>query len=123
MRIGNAFVSCLEYETAWALGANCGVDDLDWIAEMTRECNDVGLDTIEAGNTLAIAMEGGVIPFGDGEAAMDLLLEVQKGTPHGTHHRPGRGSHRQGLWRAPRADLQSTSRCRLTSRAPSRALA
>ena len=80
---GTAFVSCLEYETAWALGANCGVDDLDWVAKMTRECNDVGLDTIEAGNTLAIAMEGGVIPFGDGEAAMNLLTEVKKGTPMG----------------------------------------
>jgi aldehyde:ferredoxin oxidoreductase len=80
---GEHLVSCLEYETAWALGANCGVDDLDWVAKMTRECNDVGLDTIEAGNTLAIAMEGGVIPFGDGEAAMNLLAEVQKGTPMG----------------------------------------
>lgn len=80
---GNAFVSCLEYETAWALGANCGVDDLEWVARMTRECNDAGLDTIEAGNTLAIAMEGGVIPFGDGEAAMNLLAEVKKGTPMG----------------------------------------
>ncbi len=50
---------------------------------MTHECNDVGLDTIEAGNTLAIAMEGGVIPWGDGAAAMDLLAEVQKGSPMG----------------------------------------
>lgn len=80
---GSAIVSCVEYETAWALGANCGVDDLDWIARMTRECNDVGLDTIEAGNTLAIAMEAGLIQFGDGEAAMNLLAEVKKGTPLG----------------------------------------
>ena len=50
---------------------------------MTHECNDVGLDTIEAGNTLAIAMEGGVIPFGDGAGGMDLLAEVQKGSPMG----------------------------------------
>lgn len=76
-------VSCLEYETAWALGANCGIDDLDFVAKMTRECNDVGLDTIEAGNTLAIAMDGGVINFGDGEAALNLLEEVYKGTPLG----------------------------------------
>ncbi|MEW5872466.1 MAG: aldehyde ferredoxin oxidoreductase C-terminal domain-containing protein [Chloroflexota bacterium] len=80
---GAALVSCVEYETAWALGANCGVDDLDWIARMTRECNDVGLDTIEAGNTIAIAMEAGVIQFGDGEGAMNLLAEVKKGTPLG----------------------------------------
>jgi aldehyde:ferredoxin oxidoreductase len=80
---GSAIVSCVEYETAWALGANCGIDSLDYIAKMTYECNDVGLDTIEAGNTLAVAMDGGVIPFGDGEAALDLLSEVKKGTPMG----------------------------------------
>jgi aldehyde:ferredoxin oxidoreductase len=80
---GAAMVSCLEYETAWALGANCGIDDLDYVAQMTYECNDAGLDTIEAGNTLAIAMEAGVLDFGDGEGALDLLSEVQKGTPMG----------------------------------------
>jgi aldehyde:ferredoxin oxidoreductase len=80
---GAALVSCLEYETAWALGANCGIDDLDYVAKMTYECNDVGVDTIEAGNTLAIAMEAGVLEFGDGKGALDLLSEVQKGTPMG----------------------------------------
>ena len=80
---GSALVSCLEYETAWALGANCGVDDLDYVAKMTRECNDVGVDTIEAGNTLAIAMEGGVLEFGDAEGALSLLSEVGKGPPLG----------------------------------------
>ncbi len=80
---GSHLVSCLEYETAWALGANCGIDDLDYVAKMTRECNDVGVDTIESGNTLAIAMEGGVIEFGDAEGALNLLSEVGKGTPLG----------------------------------------
>jgi aldehyde:ferredoxin oxidoreductase len=80
---GAEFVSCLEYETVWSLGANCGIDDLDYIAKMTRECNDVGIDTIEAGNTLAVAMDGGVIPFGDANAALDLLNEVGRATPMG----------------------------------------
>jgi aldehyde:ferredoxin oxidoreductase len=80
---GAEFVSCLEYETVWSLGANCGIDDLDYIAKMTRECNDIGLDTIEAGNTLAVAMDGGVIPFGDAAAALDLLSEVGRATPMG----------------------------------------
>jgi aldehyde:ferredoxin oxidoreductase len=80
---GAEFVSCLEYETAWSLGANCGIDDLDYVAKMTRECNDVGLDTIEAGNTLAVAMDGGVIPFGDAVGALDLLCEVGRATPMG----------------------------------------
>ncbi len=80
---GSHFVSCIEYETAWAMGANCGIDNLDAVAQMTYECNDAGLDTIEAGNTVAVAMEGGLIPFGDHVAAVDLLAEVKKGTPLG----------------------------------------
>jgi aldehyde:ferredoxin oxidoreductase len=80
---GNALVSCVEYETAWALGANCGIDDLDYVARMTRECNDIGLDTIEAGNTIAIAMEGGALEFGDKEGALQTFEEIRQGTPLG----------------------------------------
>jgi aldehyde:ferredoxin oxidoreductase len=80
---GEAIVSCIEYETTWAMGANCGIDDLDFIAQMTRECNDIGLDTIEAGNTVAIAMEGGLLPFGDAEGALQTFDEIRKGTPLG----------------------------------------
>jgi len=80
---GTELVSCVEYETAWALGANCGIDDLDYVAKMTRECNDIGLDTIEAGNAIAIAMEGGVLEFGDAISAFKLFDEVRKGTPLG----------------------------------------
>lgn len=80
---GEALVSCLEYETAWALGANCGIDNLDIIARMTRECNDLGLDTIEAGNSIAIAMEGGLLEFGDAEGALKLFDEIRNMTPMG----------------------------------------
>ncbi len=80
---GEALVSCLEYETAWALGANCGIDNLDIIARMTRECNDLGLDTIEAGNSIAIAMEGGLLEFGDAEGALKLFDEIRNKTPMG----------------------------------------
>lgn len=80
---GEHLVSCVEYETAWALGANCGIDDLDYVARMTRECNDIGLDTIEAGNTIAIAMEGGLLEFGDAEGALNLFDDIRKGTPLG----------------------------------------
>jgi aldehyde:ferredoxin oxidoreductase len=80
---GSHLVSCIEYETAWALGANCGIDDLDYVARMTRECNDIGLDTIEAGNTIAIAMEGGLLEFGDEKGALKLFDEIRKGTPLG----------------------------------------
>ena len=80
---GTAHVACLEYESVWALGPNCGIDDLDDIAELNRICNDVGLDTIEAGDALAVAMEGGVLPFGDSKGAIRLLQEVGEGTPLG----------------------------------------
>jgi len=80
---GSYHCSPVEYETAWALGANCGIDNLDDIAELNRICNDVGLDTIEAGATLGVAMEAGVLSFGDGKKAIELLKEVGKGTPMG----------------------------------------
>ncbi|MEW6244812.1 MAG: aldehyde ferredoxin oxidoreductase C-terminal domain-containing protein [Bacillota bacterium] len=80
---GSYHVAPLEYESDWALGANCGIDNLDAIAELNRICNDVGLDTIEAGCTLAVAMEAGLAKFGDHEAAIELLKEVGKGTALG----------------------------------------
>lgn len=80
---GDALVSCVEYETAWALGANCGIDDLDYVAKMTYECNDLGLDSIEAGNTIAIAMEGGALEFGDKVGALGLFDEIRKMSPLG----------------------------------------
>lgn len=77
---GQYHVSPIEYETAWALGANCGIDNLDDIAELNRICNDVGLDTIEAGAALGVAMEGGLLSFGDGKKAIELLNEVGTGS-------------------------------------------
>ncbi|MEE8450897.1 MAG: aldehyde ferredoxin oxidoreductase C-terminal domain-containing protein [Thermoguttaceae bacterium] len=72
-----------EYETIWAHGANCGIDDLDAIAQMDRMDDDLGLDTIEIGATIGVAMEAGLIEFGDAEGALGLLEEVRKGTPLG----------------------------------------
>jgi len=65
------------------LGANCDIDDLDAIAEMIRICNDIGIDTIEAGVAIGVAMEGGLLEFGDAKGAINLLNEVGKGTPVG----------------------------------------
>ncbi len=80
---GSEHTSCVEYESDWALGADCGIDSLDDIAEMIHLCNAYGLDTIETGTTLAVAMEAGVIPFGDGKGAINLVHEMGKGTPLG----------------------------------------
>jgi aldehyde:ferredoxin oxidoreductase len=46
-----------EFETTWAFGAACGIDDLAAIIEANAICNDLGIDTISAGSTIACAME------------------------------------------------------------------
>ncbi|MHB1043474.1 MAG: aldehyde ferredoxin oxidoreductase family protein [Eubacteriales bacterium] len=90
MRCSNIYVlpdgrslGALEYETAWAFGPNLEVGDIDDVATLNYICNDVGLDTIEMGATLGVLMEAGVIPFGDGKAAIAALEEAGKGTPLG----------------------------------------
>ena len=72
-----------EYETVWAHGGNCGIDDLDAIAMLDRLDDDFGLDTIEMGAAIGVAMEAGVAKFGDAQAAINLVKEVGKGTPLG----------------------------------------
>jgi len=69
-----------EYETIWAHGANCGIDDLDAIAQLDRLDDDYGIDTIEMGATIGVAMEAGIAEFGDAEAAIKLVKEVGKGS-------------------------------------------
>jgi aldehyde:ferredoxin oxidoreductase len=72
-----------EYETVWSHGGNCGIDDLDAIAQLDRMDDDFGLDTIEMGVSIGVAMEAGVVKFGDAQGAIRLLGEVGKGTPMG----------------------------------------
>ena len=46
-----------EFETIWSFGASCGVNDLEKIIHANYNCNEYGIDTISAGNTVACAME------------------------------------------------------------------
>jgi aldehyde:ferredoxin oxidoreductase len=80
---GNYVTSGLEYETVWANGANCGVSDLDSIAQIDRLCDDFGVDTMEAGCAVAVAMAAGVKQFGDAAGAQELVREIGKGSPIG----------------------------------------
>ncbi len=80
---GNFLTKQPEYETVWAHGGNCGIDDLDAIAQLDRLDDDFGLDTIEMGATVAVAMEAGLCEFGDAQGAINLVKEVGKGTPLG----------------------------------------
>jgi aldehyde:ferredoxin oxidoreductase len=77
---GKAIVSPIEYETIGLCGSNCGIGCLDVIARINYFCNDFGLDTIEIGATIGLAMEAGFLEFGDGEKALELLQEIDKGT-------------------------------------------
>ncbi|WP_291319302.1 aldehyde ferredoxin oxidoreductase family protein [Desulfonatronospira sp.] len=80
---GNYMSKQPEYETVWSHGGNCGIDDLDVIARLDYLDDHYGLDTIEMGVTIGVAMEAGVIEFGDAEGAINLVHEVGKGTPLG----------------------------------------
>lgn len=72
-----------EYETVWAHGGNCGISDLDKIAMMDFLDDNYGIDTIEMGATIAVAMEAGLAKFGDADAAIKMVHEVGKGTDLG----------------------------------------
>jgi len=77
---GKKTVASIQYENIVLLGANCGIGNLDDIAELNRLCNEVGIDTIETGAAIGVAMEAGVIPFGDAEGAKDLIRQIGRGT-------------------------------------------
>lgn len=80
----------VEYESAWAFGANCGNDDVNAVAQLIDLSNDFGMDTIEAGDVLATYMEAsqhgytngdGGLKWGDtaGMVALIPLIAYQKG--------------------------------------------
>lgn len=70
---GKAVVSPLEYENLGLLGSNCGIGDLDAIAKLNYACNDMGLDTIDTGAAIGVAMEAGLAPFGDAGFALAAI--------------------------------------------------
>jgi aldehyde:ferredoxin oxidoreductase len=72
-----------EYETIWAFGPDCGVSDLPSIIRANNLCNELGLDTISTGVTIACAMElseKGYLPYtvrwGDGDAVVNLVRVI-----------------------------------------------
>ncbi|HOH27922.1 MAG TPA: aldehyde ferredoxin oxidoreductase C-terminal domain-containing protein [Syntrophorhabdus sp.] len=80
---GNEIVCGIEFETIALLGSNCLIDDLDAIAMINRICNDVGADTMEVGCALAIAMDAGLLAWGDAAGAVAMSKEMAEGTEHG----------------------------------------
>jgi aldehyde:ferredoxin oxidoreductase len=80
---GNYVSSSVEYETVWSMGGMTGIDDLDTIARLDFLCDDIGLDTMNTGVAISVAMDAGYKEFGDKEAAIEILEEIAKGSEIG----------------------------------------
>lgn len=80
---GKYITSGFEYETIWGLGADAGIKDLDDIAYIDRAMDDIGIDSIETAVAVATAMEGGLLPWGDGKAVLDAVQQMAVPTPLG----------------------------------------
>jgi aldehyde:ferredoxin oxidoreductase len=80
---GKYLTSSLEYETIWSFGGMTGINDLDTIARLDFLCDDIGLDTINTGVAVAVAMDAGYKKFGDTEAAIQLLEDIARNTEIG----------------------------------------
>ncbi len=81
---GKHITSSLEYETMCLNGSNLLIDDLDSLAKIDHFCDDVGIDTIEFGGTVGVAMDCGEISWGDAEAVFNILdKEIRENTEIG----------------------------------------
>ena len=80
---GKELVSPLEYETLGLMGSNCGLDHPDQVARVNAAANDLGVDTIEVGATLAVLMEAGQGAFGDVDFMLQAMDEMRRGTERG----------------------------------------
>lgn len=90
---GKYVTSGFEYETIWGLGADCCVENLDDIARADHLMDDIGIDSIETAVMFGVAMEAGVLPFGDGKGIIRMLEEeIGKGTALGRILGGGAGS-------------------------------
>jgi len=77
---GKPIVGTVQFETIALVGSNLGLGNLDEVARLNYMCNDFGLDTIETGAALGIALEAGLAEFGDVEGIIGLLKQVGEGT-------------------------------------------
>jgi aldehyde:ferredoxin oxidoreductase len=80
----------LEYETSWAFGGECGVNNLHAIALANYLCNEYGLDTISTGVTIGFAMElfekgiiteddvGMDLSFGNADAMVQMVEQIAR---------------------------------------------
>jgi aldehyde:ferredoxin oxidoreductase len=90
---GKYVTSGFEYETIWGLGADCCIDNLDDIARADSLMDDIGIDSIETAVMFGVAMEAGILNWGDSKEMLRLLTdEIGKGTALGRILGGGAGS-------------------------------
>jgi len=77
---GEKIVATIQYESMVLLGPNLGIGNVDVIGELNNLCNEVGVDSIECGAAIGVAMEAEVVAFGDEEGAKDLIRQIGDGT-------------------------------------------
>ena len=105
-------MSALEYESLFALGSLCGVGDGDAVLRASQRCDELGIDTISTGGTIAFAMEcveRGLLDepwltFGSGDAVLRAIELIGRregvgqtaggGQPPGGARRSGRAASR-----------------------------
>ena len=83
---GSAGGTRVEYENLFALGPLCDIDDPEIVLQASRRCDELGLDTISAGGTIAFAMEcrqrglldGSWPSFGDGPGLLAALDKIAR---------------------------------------------
>lgn len=94
-----------EYETIWAFGGDCGVSDMGSVIKANYWCNEMGLDTISTGTTIAAAMElyqkgfikdeeldGMPLTFGNNDAVVEWTKRI--GLRQGFGDKMADGSYR-----------------------------
>lgn len=77
---GKSIVGTLQYETIALVGSNLGLGNLDDVALLNYMCNDFGVDTIDTGAALGVAIEAGLAQYGDIDSIVALLKQVGEGS-------------------------------------------
>ena len=119
----------VEYENVFALGPMCGVSDPDAVLAASARCDDLGLDTISAGGTIAWAMEcaeRGLIDapwlrFGDADALLRAArARSAKETASATCSPRARGARRRASAKAPQRSPRTSRAWRCPATSPGR---
>ncbi|XXY21220.1 aldehyde ferredoxin oxidoreductase C-terminal domain-containing protein [Sorangium sp. So ce216] len=133
----------VEYENVFALGPLCGVSDPETVIEAARRCDELGMDTISTGATIAFAMEcaergllrdpawqgeAKELRFGNGPAMLEMIERIahRRGPLADGTRRASRGSaprrsgsrRTQRAWRSPATRRARSRQCRWASRSP-----